>query len=340
MVVSVSSRLCTVHITNNGVGIKNGMLRFASPRSVFQKLSTSNTATHRYFSQSIPEKIEDIYRTVSCSKPVEICTDYLISTHSITGLPWWATIAISTIILRTATTFPILIHQNFNLAKFENVQLKMKTLEKVVGKEITAAVYKYRWSEHKARKEFAKVMMEHYRELIIKENCHPLKSIILIWLHIPIWIVMSVSLRNIIAILPTGREDVALVNSQFTTEGVAWFQNLLEIDPFYILPLIFGAVNLLNLEVNRIAKIRVETRNSKIITYLFRGLITVMVPLASQMPSCLTLYWCTSSSLALGQNLLLLSPKIRRLLRIPTCQSDRDRPFKHIFDTLVMRKKN
>ena len=34
------------------------------------------------------------------------------------------------------------------------------------------------------------------RELFIRDNCHPLKSTIIAWVQIPMWVSLSLALRN------------------------------------------------------------------------------------------------------------------------------------------------
>lgn len=52
---------------------------------------------------------------------------------------------------------------------------------------------------------------------------------------------------------------------------------------------------------------------------------------------CLTLYWVTSSTYGLIQNLALLSPKVKRTFGIPETPSELENPYKHLADTLVNR---
>ena len=44
----------------------------------------------------------------------------------------------------------------------------------------------------------------------------------------------------------------------------------------------------------------------------------------------MSLYWTTSSLCGLVQNLILLSPKVRRTCGIPATSSQREKPYTHI----------
>lgn len=63
-----------------------------------------------------------------------------------------------------------------------------------------------------------------------------------------------------------------------------------------------------------------------------------MVPIACSVPSALSLYWMTSSAYGLLQNLLLLSPSLRRALRIPKSASELESPYVYILSRLKNRQ--
>lgn len=38
--------------------------------------------------------------------------------------------------------------------------------------------------------------------MIVKENCHPAKSTVVVWVQLPLWICMSIATRNLTLMLP------------------------------------------------------------------------------------------------------------------------------------------
>lgn len=58
---------------------------------------------------------QNFWQSVSASKPVEIIQESVTHLHDLSGLPWWATIIASTVILRSVMTFPLAIYQVFYL---------------------------------------------------------------------------------------------------------------------------------------------------------------------------------------------------------------------------------
>lgn len=64
-----------------------------------------------------------------------------------------------------------------------------------------------------------------------------------------------------------------------------------------------------------------------------------MIPIAAFVPSGLALYWVSSSTFGLIQNLLILSPKIRRLAKIPIVNSEHERPYRYLAQKIKERIK-
>lgn len=84
-------------------------------------------------------------------------------------------------------------------------------------------------------------------------------------------------------------------------------------------------------------KVRRDTKLSKYGTYFFRSVSLVLVPISAFVPSGLALYWVSSSSFGLFQNLLLLSPKLRRISGIPKVDSEHERPYSHLYSKIKER---
>lgn len=84
-------------------------------------------------------------------------------------------------------------------------------------------------------------------------------------------------------------------------------------------------------------KVEKPSKLSKYGTYFFRTLSVAMIPIAAFVPSGLSLYWVSSSTFGLLQNLLLLSPKVRRLANIPIVNSEHEQPYKHLCSKIKQR---
>ena len=89
-----------------------------------------------------------------------------------------------------------------------------------------------------------KVAQVLYRQ----EGCHPYKVAFFPWAQLPLWFVLSFTLRNMTGFLPglSPREGIL---TGLAPEGMLWFPDLTTPDPYYILPIMLAAANMTNIEV-------------------------------------------------------------------------------------------
>ncbi|XP_069313762.1 cytochrome c oxidase assembly protein COX18, mitochondrial isoform X1 [Eulemur rufifrons] len=269
------------------------------------------------------------YEALAASAPVRGAEEVLLAAHAATGLPWWGSILLTTVALRGAVTLPLAAYQHYILAKVENLQPEIKNIARHLNQEVSVRANQLGWSKRVARLTYLKNMRRVVSELYIRDNCHPFKATVLIWVQLPMWIFMSVALRN----FSTGAANSEAgfsVQEQLATGGVLWFPDLTALDSTWILPVSVGVVNLLIVEIFALQKIGMS-RFQTYITYFVRVVSVLMIPIAATVPSSIALYWLCSSLMGLSQNLLLRSPGFRQLCRIPLTKSDSKTPYKDLF---------
>ncbi|XP_034860725.1 cytochrome c oxidase assembly protein COX18, mitochondrial isoform X2 [Mirounga leonina] len=268
------------------------------------------------------------YEALATSAPVHGTEEVLLGVHTATGLPWWACIGLTTVALRGAVTLPLAAYQHYILAKVENLQPEIKNIARHLNQEVAVRANQLRWSKRVARLTYLKNMRRLVSELYVRDNCHPFKATVLVWIQFPMWIFMSVALRN----FSTGatHSEGFSVQEQLATDGILWFPDLTALDSTWILPISVGIVNLLIVEIFALQKIGMS-RFQIYITYFVRAVSVLMIPVAATIPSSIVLYWLCSSLMGLSQNLLLRSPRFRQLCRIPLTKSDSGTPYKDLF---------
>nr|XP_003414205.2 mitochondrial inner membrane protein COX18 [Loxodonta africana] len=268
------------------------------------------------------------YEAVAASAPVRGAEEVLLSAHAASGLPWWGSILLTTVALRGAVTLPLAVYQHYILAKVENLQPEIKSIASHLTQEVTVCANQLGWSKRVARLTYLKHMRRLVSELYVRDNCHPFKATVLVWIQFPTWIFISVALRNFS--MGAAHSEGFSVQEQLATGGVLWFPDLTALDSTWILPISVGVINLLIVEIFALQKIGIS-HFQKYVTYFVRGISVLMIPVAATVPSSVVLYWLCSSFMGLSQNLLLLSPGFRRLCRIPLTKSDSDTPYKDLF---------
>ncbi|KAF8980340.1 Cytochrome c oxidase assembly protein cox18, mitochondrial [Entomortierella lignicola] len=248
-------------------------------------------------------------------------THYVLESIHATGLPWWATIFCATFLLRTAITTPVAIYQQRAVGRMMELtpvlQAWLETLKTSVG------------IDHKLKgRDFATFnseIQDAYRakvkELYSAHRCNPRVSFMLPWVQIPLFITMSLTIRGMAGYpLPFLGDSSLPAEPGFLNGGTMWFTDLAASDPTWIMPIAIGAANLLNIELNALMMSKTPTRNQIIFRNLFRILAITMIPIAHEAPMAICLYWLSSGSYSVIQNLAFRVPAVRQRLKLPPLQ--------------------
>ncbi|XP_014643440.1 PREDICTED: mitochondrial inner membrane protein COX18 isoform X2 [Ceratotherium simum simum] len=222
------------------------------------------------------------YEALATSAPVQGAEEVLLAAHTATGLPWWGTILLTTVALRGAVTLPLAAYQHYILAKVENLQPEIKNIAKCLNQEVAVRADQLGWSKRVARLTYLKNMRRLVSELYVRDNCHPFKATLLVWIQLPMWIFMSVALRN----FSTGatHSEGFPIQEQLASGGVLWFPDLTALDSTWILPVSVGVINLLIVEIFALQKIGMS-RFQTYITHFVRAVSVLMIPIAATVPS-------------------------------------------------------
>lgn len=279
---------------------------------------------------------EAIYIKVVNSPAAHWIETSLASVHDTTGLPWWGTILLSTALLRTTVTLPAHVTQHKVAAKRLLLGHQMNTeilpeLNKAVNRRVAGG----KMTKLEAKQEFNKIAKMIHTEKVRGMNCHIFKLTTPIVIQIPVWVMSSVALRNMVTM--RYQDDWASTNPveerliQLATEGPLWCSNLSLPDPTLLLPVIVGGSFALNIWIsgNRLktAAGHLPTRAQTVLTGALYTLSLAMVPLAAYQPSAVALYWATSGVMAVILNLLLMEPRFRRAVRIPWVEQEPREPY-------------
>ncbi|KAI8137367.1 60Kd inner membrane protein-domain-containing protein [Fennellomyces sp. T-0311] len=217
----------------------------------------------------------------------------LEAVHVYTGLPWWGTIATATVLVRLAL-LPLMIKIQRNNAKMMNlnpeVSRLMENLKTAQAQGDSVAVGKY---------------TNEMQSLFKKHGCHPMKSLGLPIIQMPVMVSFFMALRAMSELPVPG----------LTTGGLGWFTDLTAKDPYYALPVLSAAGVMAVLEAG--TEVGAANPQSKGMKNFFRGMAVVMVPFTAWMPSSVFIYWITSNCVSITQILALKNPTIRKALDIP-----------------------
>ncbi|XP_060926273.1 cytochrome c oxidase assembly protein COX18, mitochondrial [Limanda limanda] len=265
------------------------------------------------------------YGGLADSAPVHLVEHFLVGVQQGSGLPWWLSIVAATLSVRTLITLPLAAYQLVIISKVEALQVEISELAKRLRYEVSVRARERGWTEKQSRFQFQKNLRRLVAQLYVRDNCHPFKASVLVWVQVPLWVSLSLALRNLSL-------QESAVQCDLAAGGALWFRDLSSPDSTWILPLGVGLINLLLVELFSLQR-QNPTRFQKLLLNFIRGFSVLMVPIAASVPSSLSLYWFLSSLIGFSHNLVLRSPAIHKLLKRPLPGSET--PYRDLLSALV-----
>ncbi|KAK6187673.1 hypothetical protein SNE40_005649 [Patella caerulea] len=318
----LSQKYLPTFSTDNNRCVNNVYFCHRKSLSNGQKRHLSIETYNKYFTSDVP--------------PIGFAEKTLNTFHDFTGLPWWGSIVLTAFTLRTFITFPLSIYTAKIQTRLEKLQPEIQKISNRVRFDAQHARSQYNWSENKTRMMYKSTMRNKVSELYIRENCHPRKTNIVAYVQLPMWICLSFALRNMSGASPVMNAESSVQYADFKTEGTLWFTDLTQPDSTYILPVLLGLITFTNIEMFYLQRADVS-KFVKRVTYCFRVMSILMIPIASVVPSSMCCYWVSSSLLACLQNVSLRIPKVRRFFRIEKTSSESSTPFSDILQNAKSR---
>ena len=112
------------------------------------------TLNHRYFSiepSSYLALSNKLALSIANSNIVSWSQTKLVLIHDVTGLPWWATLTIVTLSIRSLVTLPLSIYQQKILFKYESLRPEIEKIAQKLKKEVSTVAYAYNIGPTKAK---------------------------------------------------------------------------------------------------------------------------------------------------------------------------------------------
>ncbi|PIA49022.1 hypothetical protein AQUCO_01300107v1 [Aquilegia coerulea] len=247
--------------------------------------------------------------------PIAALQYFIDGVHSFTGLNWWASIALTTIIIR-GITIPILINQ---LKCTTKLTLMRPHLEKIKQEMENKA------NDPNAFSEGQKRMKELFNEYGVTPFA-PLKGLAI---QGPIFISFYLAITNMVDKVPSFKEG-----------GALWFTDLTTPDSLYILPVLTGLSFLVTVECN----VQEGLEGNPVagtIKKFSRGLAVLTVPFTMTFPKAIFCYWVTSNLFSLAYGLVIKRPQVKKFLNIfliPEAHTTQTQPALSTFPTVTASK--
>jgi YidC/Oxa1 family membrane protein insertase len=208
--------------------------------------------------------------------------------HATTGLPWWATLAGFTLLLRTLI-LPV------NISLLRN-SLRMK----LIMPDVQAALTRLRDLAAPAAERVAAA--EAFVALLKRRGCGPLRNFVVPLGFPPLVLSFFGAVHNLCVSEPA-----------LATEGALWFSDLIEPDPTFLLPILSAVSWLWVVEAGS----GVYYHSWPSLRATTRVVALAFIPLATNLPAGVFVFWITSNLYAISRTYILRTDVVRRALRMP-----------------------
>ena len=198
--------------------------------------------------------------------PLFVLMGGTLSTFHDWGAPWWLSIMMLTIVVRTIL-FPITYRQVKSMRRMQELKPDMDRIRT-----------EYKDDVQKQREEMAKLYQER--------KVNPLGGCLPVFIQLPIFIVLYYTIRHFDTL------------ESFRTGGLLWFTDLTQPDHLFILPALYVLTMMASQEIT----IRNTSPQQ---AQLMRFLPVVFGIFLARFPSGLFVYWITSNCITFAQNYVI-----------------------------------
>eukprot|EP00124_Ichthyophonus_hoferi_P003996 Ihof_evm1s393 gene=Ihof_evmTU1s393 len=209
------------------------------------------------------------------------------------GLPWWGAIMGVALGIRILL-FPLALKGIRNNIRLGNIKPEMEKLQA----KLTEA---YKDNDYPLAMEYT----NRLKDLLARNNCHPVKSLMLPLVQMPLLISLFLGIKSM----------AACPVESLSVGGLLWITDLTAADPYYILPIVSSVTMLACLELG--SEGVTQAQQPLLIRNLLRGMCFMTVPLMGGFPAALFLYWVPSNIFSLSQLAFLRIPAVKSIFNIP-----------------------
>jgi YidC/Oxa1 family membrane protein insertase len=191
-----------------------------------------------------------------------------LSTFHGWGAPWWLSIVMLTIVVRTLL-FPITYRQVKSMRKMQDLKPEMDKIRT-----------EYKDDVQKQREEMAKLYQER--------KVNPLGGCLPLVIQLPIFLVLYYTIRHFDTL------------ESFRTGGLFWFQDLTQPDHLFILPVLYVLTMMASQEITIRNTAPQQAQLMRMMPLVFGAFLAF-----SGFPSGLFVYWITSNCITFAQNYVI-----------------------------------
>jgi YidC/Oxa1 family membrane protein insertase len=223
----------------------------------------------------------------------------VIEFHTLTSLPWYASIAASTLLVRFAL-LPLTRQQMISSHKFAKALPEISLLNELLKHSLT---HKHSLNTVAQKKEAVSEYVNGFNAALKIHNVRFSPMIVLPLVNLSVFITFIYAIRGLI------------LYQDFELGGTLWFEDLQDHDSTLILPVIAMTGTYASLELS-FRSVEQGSFFAKVKDFMQTGVLMAL-PVTALLPAGIFCYWIPSTLAITTQMLLLRQPKVQKLLGIP-----------------------
>ncbi|KYN08730.1 Mitochondrial inner membrane protein OXA1L, partial [Cyphomyrmex costatus] len=224
--------------------------------------------------------------------PSGIVQNILEYMHINLDMPWWLTIVIATICVRTLL-FPIVIKGQKNVIQLKNHMPVIQDMQTRLSQARNTG-------DHMESAQIATEMMKYLKT----NNVSFAQNLMMPLIQAPVFISFFFALRKM-ANLPV---------ESLKDGGFLWLKDLTIYDPYYVMPIITSITMFITIELGTDGT---NIHAMGIMRYVLRAVPFVALPFMLHFPGTILTYWVATNTMSLIQTGFLKVPRIKKALGMP-----------------------
>ncbi|CAL9776239.1 unnamed protein product [Musa acuminata subsp. burmannicoides] len=284
------------------LGLEPGLLRTYSSgaegsneinyiKDVAEVLSDSSLETATVAAAAVPTPFPGEVAAAAADSflPVAALQHLIDAVHSFCGLNWWASIVLTTLLIR-GVTIPLLLNQMKATVKLNVMRPELEQLKEQINSMDPESVQEGQ---------------KRMKALFQKHGITPFTPLKGLLIQGPIFISFFLAISNMVEKVPS-----------FKGGGAFWFIDLTTPDPQYMLPALTGLTFLATAELNMQEGMEGNPMANTMKNFS-RVLAFMTVPFTANFPKAIFCYWITSNLFSLGYGFVLKLTRVRKFLNLP-----------------------
>ncbi|PVH33337.1 hypothetical protein PAHAL_9G632000 [Panicum hallii] len=226
--------------------------------------------------------------------PVAALQYLLDAVRSFTGLNWWATIALTAVLIRLLTV-PMLINREKSIMKLKDMRPEVEAINEEMRNS----------TDPRSKK----VRRQKLRELFTRHGVTPFTPLKGLFIQGSIFMSVFFAISNMVEKVPSLKGG-----------GAYWFTDLTTRDDLFILPVLTSISFFATVEIN-MQDGKEGNPVAKSMKEFFRFFGVILVPFTIGYPKAIFFYWVTSNLFSLVSGVVIRRPAIRLWLDLPPLKS-------------------